>query len=109
LTPHLHRLGGREGRARVRARVTQTRRQQPPKPSSQLLLINWSTPTQFFTVAAPMFTNNQETVENLSLITPGNAGQVIGQTGYVLYASTPAWGKLAYTLWMRPFTFTENP
>lgn len=45
----------------------------------------------------------------MSLVTPGNPGQVIGQTGYVLYASTPAWGKTPHMLWMRPFTFNKSP
>ncbi len=71
-------------------------------------LITWAAPIQFFTAPAPMFTNGQETDENVSLVTPGNAGQVIGQTGYVLYASTPAWGKEPHELWMRPFTFTSG-
>lgn len=72
-------------------------------------LVTWTTPVQFFNSPAPEFSNGQETDENVSLVTPGNPGQVIGQTGYVLYASTPAWGKAAHMLWMRPFTFNKSP
>jgi hypothetical protein len=71
-------------------------------------LVTWTVPTQFYTAPAPLFGKDQPTDENASLVTPGNAGQVIGQTGYVLYASTPAWGKTAHMLWMRPFTFTKS-
>lgn len=72
-------------------------------------LVTWNTPIQFFNSPAPEFSNDQETDENVSLVTLGNPGQVIGQTGYVLYASTSAWGKAAHMLWMRPFTFSKNP
>lgn len=72
-------------------------------------LVRWTVPAQFYSAPAPMFGKDQPTEENVSLVTPGNAGQVIGQTGYVLYASTPAWGKTAHMLWMRPFTFVRNP
>ncbi len=71
-------------------------------------LANWAAPTQFYTAPAPMFSKDQQTDENLSLVTPGNDGQVIGQTGYVLYASTPVWGRAPHELWMRPFTFVKN-
>lgn len=70
-------------------------------------LVTWTPPTQFYTApAVPMFT--KETDENPSLVTPGNPGQVIGQTGYVLYANTPDWGSDPHELWMRPFTFTMS-
>jgi hypothetical protein len=75
-------------------------------------LISWSSPTQFYTAPVPLFTNGKETDENPSLVTPGNTGQVIGQTGYVLYANTPSWqGGVAasHMLWMRPFTFAKSP
>jgi len=72
-------------------------------------LVNWNTPTQFFNSPEQEFSNGQETNENVSLVTPGNPGQVIGQTGYVLYASTPAWGKAPHMFWMRPFTFSKSP
>ncbi len=71
-------------------------------------LVNWAAPTQFFAAPASEFNHNQETDENVSLVTPGNAGQVIGQSGYVLYASTPAWGRTPHELWMRPFTFEKK-
>jgi hypothetical protein len=70
-------------------------------------LVTWTLPTQFFAAPAPTFTNGQEADENLSLVTPENEGQVIGETGYLLYASTPAWGKVPHELWMRPFTFNK--
>jgi hypothetical protein len=71
-------------------------------------LVAWTTPIQFFTAPVPTFSNGEETNENLSLVTPGNAGQVIGQTGYVLYAQTRAWGKTPHELWVRPFTFSKK-
>jgi hypothetical protein len=71
-------------------------------------LVTWSPPTQFYTSPAPLFTEGQETDENVVLVTPGNPSQVIGQTGYVLYANTPAWGVAPHELWMRPFTFTRS-
>jgi hypothetical protein len=71
-------------------------------------LVTWSPPTQFYTSPAPLFTNGQQTDENVILVTPGNPGQVIGQTGYLLYASTPAWGVAPHELWMRPFSFTQS-
>ena len=37
------------------------------------------------------------------------SNQVIGQTGFALYAHTPAWGNVAHELWIRPFTFKKNP
>jgi len=42
------------------------------------------------------------------IVTPGNPGEVIGQTGYVLFASTPGWGRVPHELWMRPFTFEKK-
>jgi hypothetical protein len=71
-------------------------------------LTSWAAPIQFFTAPAPMFSNGQETDENISLVTPGNPSQEIGQSGYVLYANTPAWGKAPHMLWMRPFTFAKS-
>jgi hypothetical protein len=35
--------------------------------------------------------------------------QVIGQTGVVLYAHSPAWKGISHELWSRPFTFTRGP
>jgi hypothetical protein len=72
-------------------------------------LTRWSAPIQFYSSPTPMFSNDQPTEENLSLVTPGNPGQVIGQSGYILYASTPSWGKVAHMLWMRSFTFNKSP
>ena len=72
-------------------------------------LVNWNTPIQFYTAPFPLFTDGEEADENPSLVTPGNPGQVISQTGYVLYADSPAWNKGVHLLWMRPFSFTKNP
>jgi hypothetical protein len=72
-------------------------------------LVTWAPATQFYTAPVPLFTQGQETDENVVLVTPGNPGQVIGQTGYVLYANTPAWGVAPHELWMRPFTFSKGP
>lgn len=71
-------------------------------------LVTWSVPARFFTAPTPEFTNGQETDENVTLVTPGNPSQVIGQTGYLLYASTPSWGSKPHELWMRPFTFVKT-
>ncbi len=70
-------------------------------------LTTWSTPTQFFAAPDPEFTKGKETDENVSLVTPGNRGQEIGQTGYVLYAKATDWGK-GHDLWMRPFEFVAR-
>jgi hypothetical protein len=71
-------------------------------------LVTWATPKQYFTAPVREFTTGQPTDENVIMVTPGNPGQVIGQTGYVLYAHTPAWGDTAHELWMRPFTFNTS-
>ena len=53
---------------------------------------------------------NTATEENVTLVTKGNAPQVIGQTGYALYAYTPNWtGNVGHYLWMRPFTIRKTP
>jgi hypothetical protein len=54
-------------------------------------LVTWTTGTLFHSVQ--MFTKGNETDENPSLVTPGNAGQMIGESGYVLYGETPKWGS----------------
>jgi hypothetical protein len=72
-------------------------------------LVTWSVPSRFFASPAPLFSHGEEADENVILVTPGNPGQVIDQNGYVLYASTPAWGIAPHELWMRPFTFTQGP
>lgn len=74
-------------------------------------LVNWSAPTNFN--AMTLFTKCTQNDDNLVFVTPGNASQVIGRTGYVLYASTPQFGfdtapacaGAPHELWMRPFTF----
>jgi hypothetical protein len=48
-------------------------------------------------------------------MTPGNAGGVIGGTGYVVHAHTDSKGLgctngfSPHELWARPFTFIRNP
>ncbi len=69
-------------------------------------LVNWTEPERFYQAPAPIFSNGQETDENYVLVTPGEPGGTIGQSGYVLYAETPAWGSVAHELWVRPFNFT---
>ncbi len=71
-------------------------------------LVTWSPPKQFFAAPSSEFTPGQPTDENVIMVTPGNPGQVIGQTGYVLYAHTPSWGSVPHELWMRPFTFNTT-
>ncbi len=68
-------------------------------------LVTWAPPKQFFAAPVNEFTSGQETDENVVLVTPGNPSQVIGQSGYVLYAHTPSWGSSPHELWMCPFTF----
>lgn len=70
-------------------------------------LVNWTPQTQYFVSPAPMFSKDQPTNENVSFVSPGYPGQVIDQTGYILYANTPAWGKDPHELWMRSFTFNR--
>jgi hypothetical protein len=72
-------------------------------------LVTWNSPTQFFTAPNDEFTPGLPTDENVILITPGNAIQVIGQTGIVLYAHTPDWTGASHELWSRPFTFIKSP
>ena len=71
-------------------------------------LVTWTQPQQFLTSTAGEF--NGPTEENVILVTPGNVMQVIGQTGYVLYAYTPDWkGGTTHELWMRNFRFSRTP
>jgi Big-like domain-containing protein len=66
-------------------------------------LVSWTVPIQFFVEPGGEFQG--PTDENVVLVTPGNAPQQIGQTGYALYAYTPQWGTVAHELYRRPFTF----
>ena len=70
-------------------------------------LVNWTTPVQVFNEPNGEF--NTTTDENVILVTRGNAPQVIGQTGYALYANTPNWGNAAHELWLRQFTIRRTP
>ena len=72
-------------------------------------LVNWTSPTQFYTAPSPEFLLGGETDENVILATPGDPDQVIGQSGIVLYSHTTAWKGIPDELWSRPFTFTKNP
>ena len=72
-------------------------------------LVTWSSPTQFFTAPNNEFTPALPVDENVILVTPGNPVQIIGQTGIVLYAHSPAWQGVSHELWSRPFAFTKNP
>ena len=71
-------------------------------------LVTWAPPARFYTAPAPLFLPGQITEENMILVTPGNPSEVIGQTGYLLYARTPAWARAPHTLWMRSFTFSKR-
>jgi hypothetical protein len=72
-------------------------------------LVHWTTPDQFFAAPAREFTHGSPTDENVVLVTPGTeSNQVIGQTGYVLYAHTDAWGWKPHTLWRRTFRFQRS-
>lgn len=77
--------------------------------STSTNLVNWTSPTQFFTAPVTEFTTGQPTDENVILVTPGNPNQVIGQTGLVVYAHTAAWSTVPHQLWTCPFTFTKSP
>ncbi|MGA9100128.1 MAG: hypothetical protein WB392_14485 [Methanotrichaceae archaeon] len=73
--------------------------------------MNWTSPTQFLNMS--MWHDCQPMDLNYILVTPGDPGGVIGQTGYVLYASTPSHGggrptMVPHELWIRPFTFTKG-
>jgi hypothetical protein len=70
-------------------------------------LVTWAPPTQFLNMR--MWREGQPMDDNYILVTPGNPGGVIGQTGYVLYASTPSRGEAGpHMLWIRPFTFSKS-
>ena len=71
-------------------------------------LVTWAPPKKFFSAPANEFTAGQPTDENVILVTPGSPSQVIGQTGYVLYAHTPSWGSAPHELWMRTFAFNSS-
>ncbi len=77
--------------------------------STSMDLVTWSSPTQFFTAPNREFAEGLPTDENVILVTPGNPMQVIGQTGIVLYAHTPAWKNASHELWSRPFSFQRQP
>ncbi len=70
-------------------------------------LVSWTVPVQFFVEPGGEFQG--PTDENVILVTPGNAPQELGRTGYALYAYTPQWGSTPHELWMRPFAFKISP
>jgi hypothetical protein len=68
-------------------------------------LVTWSDPIQFYVAPNPEFTAGDVVEENVVFVTPGNpSNQVIGQTGYVLYAQG-IWNVSSHELWRRTFTF----
>ena len=68
-------------------------------------LVTWSTPIQFYVAPNPEFTAGDLVEENVVFVTPGNSSnQVIGRTGYVLYAQG-IWNVSSHELWRRSFTF----
>jgi hypothetical protein len=74
-------------------------------------LVTWTAPVQFLNM--PMFVDCQPMDLNYILVTPGNQPGEIGQTGYVVYASTPSHGAncptmVSHELWIRPFTFSRT-
>jgi hypothetical protein len=75
-------------------------------------LVTWSPPINFFNLK--LFQACQPNDDNVVFVTPGNAGQVLDRTGYVLYAHTPHWGFKncpaveEHELWIRPFTFSKG-
>jgi hypothetical protein len=79
-------------------------------------LVTWTLPTQFYAPPDTLFTRGKQNDDNLILVTPGSPGQVIGQTGVVLYASTPSFGfgggtdtlSVPHELWMRTFAFNTS-
>jgi hypothetical protein len=73
-------------------------------------LVTWSQPVLFYHIKT--FQDCQPNDDNFVFVTPGNPGQVIGQTGIVLYSHTPRFGfgtcptVQFHELWIRPFTFS---
>ena len=74
-------------------------------------LVTWSQPKLFYNIKT--FQDCQANDDNFVFVTPGNPGQVIGQTGIVLYSHTPRYGfgtcptVQFHELWIRPFTFSS--
>jgi hypothetical protein len=68
---------------------------------------DWIPPRQFFQEPGPgMFSKGSETDENVVFFTPGSSSALTtGKNGYVLYASTPRWLELPWTLYARTFSF----
>ena len=73
-------------------------------------LVTWSQPKLFYNIKT--FQDCQANDDNFVFVTPGNPGQVIGQTGIVIYSHTPHYGfgtcptVQFHELWIRPFTFS---
>jgi hypothetical protein len=73
-------------------------------------LSSWTTPVRFRSGA--QFVTGQPNDDNYVLVTPGNAGQELSQTGLVLYAHTEKFGKgqnSPHELWYRTFQFVQPP
>ncbi len=75
-------------------------------------LVTWSQPVLFYSIKT--FQTCEPNDDNVVFVTPGNEGQVIGKTGYALYAHTPHYGFKTcptvqfHELWVRPFTFSTT-
>lgn len=75
-------------------------------------LVTWSLPVLFYSIKT--FQTCEPNDDNVVFVTPGNPGQVIGKTGYAIYAHTPRFGFKTcptvqfHELWMRPFTFSTS-
>ena len=72
-------------------------------------LVKWTPPAQFLDMT--MWREDQPMDWNYILVTPGNPGDVIDRTGYVLYASASSRKESGggHELWVRPFTFNKSP
>ncbi len=71
-------------------------------------LVNWTQPAVFYQAPGTFYVKGQETDEYVTLVTPGEPGGVIGQSGYVLYANSSDSDTVPTELFMRPFNFTMN-
>ena len=71
-------------------------------------LVKWTPPSQFLDMT--MWREGQPMDWNYILVTPGNPGGVIDQTGYVLYASSLSRKESegGHEFWVRPFTFNKS-
>ncbi len=74
-------------------------------------LAHWSAPVQFTFPAQKQFQTGQPNDDNYVLVTRGEPGGVIGQSGLVLYAHTDDFGAGQddpHELWCRSFTLSKQ-